>query len=214
MSNLILDVETTGLPDWHTPSDAPHQPHLVELAMLLVDGEGNPLDAYESLVKPEGWEIPDEAIATHGITTEQAMDEGAPELDVVQAFMDTATRGVNLLIGHNVSFEKRILRIALKRYFPGNETVYDWLKAFPDYCTMRKSTDHCRLPPTDKMMASGRKTFKSPTLAEAYRHFTGEDFDGAHRAMADCEACRRVFLALRGGGKVEAAGEPAQASAE
>lgn len=26
---LVYDTETTGLPDWHQPSDAPQQPHLV-----------------------------------------------------------------------------------------------------------------------------------------------------------------------------------------
>ncbi|MEA3044540.1 MAG: polymerase subunit epsilon [Sphingomonadales bacterium] len=31
---LGYDTETTGLPAWHDPSDAPHQPHVIQLAMF------------------------------------------------------------------------------------------------------------------------------------------------------------------------------------
>ncbi|HFO1417848.1 TPA: hypothetical protein ACHIWN_005760 [Pseudomonas aeruginosa] len=39
---------------------------------------------------------------------------------------------------------------------------------------------------------------KLPTLAEAYKHFTGEDLVEAHRAMPDAEACARIYFALQG----------------
>ena len=34
---LFYDTETTGLPDFKAPSEAQHQPHIVQLAALLVD---------------------------------------------------------------------------------------------------------------------------------------------------------------------------------
>jgi len=56
----------------------------------------------------------------------------------------------------------------------------------------------CRIPPTDKMMATGRKTFKTPNLAEAYRHFTGEEFADAHRALPDARAALAILSKLIG----------------
>lgn len=34
---VFFDVETTGIPDFKAPSDAPHQPHMVQLGALLVE---------------------------------------------------------------------------------------------------------------------------------------------------------------------------------
>ena len=52
-------------------------------------------------------------------------------------------------------------------------------------------------PPTEKMKAVGFDKPKPPKLEECIRHFFNEDFAGAHDAMADVTACRRVFLHLK-----------------
>jgi hypothetical protein len=47
------------------------------------------------------------------------------------------------------------------------------------------------------MIAAGfGKTFKVPTVAEALRHFTGDELIGGHRARPDAEACARVYFAM------------------
>jgi DNA polymerase III epsilon subunit-like protein len=54
------------------------------------------------------------------------------------------------------------------------------------------------LPPTESMKRWGRSgQNKTPKLVEAYRFFFGEDYDGAHSALADARACARVFFELR-----------------
>ncbi len=56
-------------------------------------------------------------------------------------------------------------------------------------CTMKSSTDHCKL--------QGRGfSFKPPKLAELHRFLFGEYFEGAHDAMIDVEATMRCFLEL------------------
>jgi len=43
-------------------------------------------------------------------------------------------------------------------------------------------------------------------LAEAYRHYTGEEIVGAHDALVDTEACLAVFRGLAQAGVVELLG--------
>lgn len=72
---LFFDTETTGIPDFKSPSDAPHQPHLVEVAALVIDEDTRQvINGFHSMVRPDGWTIPDEVAAIHGITTERAAD--------------------------------------------------------------------------------------------------------------------------------------------
>jgi DNA polymerase-3 subunit epsilon len=194
MKALVFDTETTGLPLFDQPSSDPRQPHIAQLAALLVD-----LDTYEVrasldlIVRPDGWEIPSEVAAIHGITTMHAMDVGVPESLAVQALIELWRRA-GVRIGHNEQFDARILRIALHRF----EHVHpDLWRDGEAECTQRLSTPILKLPPTEKMRAAGRMHYKSPNLREAYRHFTGEDLAGAHSAMVDAQACLRVDRGIR-----------------
>ena len=47
------------------------------------------------------------------------------------------------------------------------------------------------------MKAVGRFHHKTPNLGEAYRHFTGNDLQNAHSAMADVLACRDVYFSIK-----------------
>lgn len=63
MMILVYDTETTGLPDWQQPSEAPQQPHIVELAALLYDTDTCELvDSMHTLVRPDGWTLVPERI--------------------------------------------------------------------------------------------------------------------------------------------------------
>ena len=192
---LFYDTETTGLPDFKAPSEAAHQPHIVQLAALLVDLDTrHTIQSMDVIVRPDGWTIPDEVAAVHGITTEHAADVGIPERMAVEIFMELWA-GRNR-VAHNQQFDARILRIALIRHLD-NEAADIW-KAGTFECTAIMATPICALPPTDKMKAVGRFHHKTPNLGEAYRHFTGNDLQNAHSAMADVLACRDVYFAIKG----------------
>lgn len=211
MKILAYDTETTGLPDWNQPSVSPQQPHLVEIAALLFDGTTE-VDRFHVIVRPDGWTIPDEVAQIHGITTERAMDEGISEAAAVWHFMRLHARA-DMRVAHNESFDARIMRIALKRYGDDanglemlsqdqRDAIADAFKAGPAYCTSNKAKPLMKLPPTEKMLASPRfrNSYKQPNLQEAHQHFLGETFDGAHGALADAEACARVYFALNTAG--------------
>ena len=194
--NLITpyDTETTGLPLFRAPSDDPHQPHLVDICILAYSADGALVDSFEAMIRPDGWVIPAEVTAIHGITNEMAMDLGIPESEALDGFMAIHDRA-GLRVAHNISFDDRIMRIALSRY-RGKEAA-DAFKATAGYCTAAKSKPICQLPPTEKMKATNfRNSFKTPTVAEALRHFTGEELVGGHRARPDTEACARVYFAM------------------
>lgn len=200
---LVYDTETTGLPLFSEPSEHPDQPHIVQLAAVLVDLDTRrELASMDVVVKPEGWAIPAEVSAIHGITQEHAMDVGIPEAMAVDMFL--ALWQGRTRIAHNEAFDARIVRIALKRYVDPRDTNLaippsDEWKASHAECTQLLSTPILKLPPTEKMKAAKRFHHKSANLGEAYEFFTGRKLENAHSAMADTRACLEVFHAVKSG---------------
>jgi DNA polymerase-3 subunit epsilon len=193
---LFYDTETTGLPDFKAPSDAPHQPHIVQLAAILID----PVTRIERaivdlIVKPDGWTIPDEVAVIHGITTETATSCGVPEQAAVALFIALKAQTA-IEVAHNVSFDRRIMRIAMLRMGLARDEV-EAMEGGESYCTMRSSTSIINLSPTARMTAAGFSKPKPPKLSECVKHFFGEDLEGAHNALNDVRACARVYFHLQ-----------------
>lgn len=194
MRTLIFDTETTGLPLFKEPSEHPGQPHLVQLAAYLME-DGAEVDACDLIVRPDGWTIPDELSALHGISTERALDEGLPNIEVIERFASMAA-GADMLSAFGFDFDRRIMRIAMLRAGWDKLSIDGWGAQFKTFCVMRPCTPLCKLPPTDAMMAAGRKTFKTPKLAEAVEILLGEKLEGAHNALHDVRATVRLFHLL------------------
>lgn len=187
---LVYDTETTGIPLWNDPSEDPRQPRIVELAASLIDTDTRvEVARFDCIVKPDGWEVPDEAAAIHGITTERALSEGIPEREMLDRFVDM-WRNCNMRVGHNVNFDDRMFRIALKRAHGAESVLSEEFKAGPKLCTMWETTPLCKIP--------GRFAgkFKWLKLSEAYAHFFGREFDGAHSARGDVDATIAVYFAI------------------
>ncbi|KPL67447.1 hypothetical protein SZ64_04605 [Erythrobacter sp. SG61-1L] len=184
---LVFDTETTGLPLWNEPSDDPRQPHVVDLACSLFDRSGVEIDSFDAIINP-GIEIPADMAAIHGITTEIAQSEGiAPDMALTRflSLIDEA----EVVIGHNVSFYIRMMRIMAARV-RGEK----WDNPRPTFCTMHRSTSHCKIP---SPRARHERDYKWPSLAETIRHFFGEEHANAHRARPDCDAAARIFFHFR-----------------
>ena len=189
---LFWDTETTGLPDWRSPSNAPQQPHLVQLACVLCDDDGNNLERWQTIVKPgRGAKMQPEALKAHGISLERAHDEGIDAGVAVDAMMDMAARS-RAMVGHNISFDVRIMRITTTRTHR-----FKWEPRIPTECTMKLATKIVNLPPTPKMIAAGFNKPKNPNLGECVRFFFNEELEGAHDALVDVDACKRVYFAIQ-----------------
>lgn len=192
---VFYDTETTGLPLFSEPSEDPRQPHIVQIGACLVNMDTRKvISTLDVIVRPDGWTIPDEVSAIHGITTEHAAAVGVPESLAVEMLLELH-RAAAFRVGHNESFDARIVRIAIKRHLD-DELADEWKAAFAQ-CTQRLATPILKLPPTEKMKAAKRFHHKSANLTEAYECFTGQPMQNAHSALADVQACMAVWFAIQ-----------------
>lgn len=182
---LFFDTETTGIPnDYNAPSsDTDNWPRLVQLAWILEDETGTRIQSRNFIVRPEGFEIPEEAAKIHGINTELADNEGFDLYYVINEFIEDL-KIATFVIGHNIEFDKKIVGAEMIRL-----GMKDELEKKKNYCTMQSSIDFCKIP--------GKYGYKYPKLQELYRKLFGEDFEDAHNAMSDIEATEKCFWELR-----------------
>lgn len=192
---IVLDTETTGLPDFKARSNDPVQPHIVQLALVTCDDDGAELSAKSVIVRPDGWTIPPEMTAIHGISHERAMDEGIPEEAAVEMFIVAQSRA-RLRVAHNESFDRRIVRIAMTRAGIERDFI-EAIEARASYCTCNNAKTIVNLPPTAPMVARGMNGPKPPKLIECIKYFFGEELPGAHDALIDARAASRLYFHLQ-----------------
>lgn len=192
---LFFDTETTGIPDRSAKWDADFMsyPHVVQIAWIY-RGE-----KFNYIIRPDGWEIPEEATAVHGITTGYAMEHGAPFAAVIDKFISDC-HSAGLICGHNVHFDTGIVKAnilrELGRAYYDAENVEDALFKGKRIDTMRSSMKW-----VDARNSWGKLKF--PNLSELYsRCFPGETFP-AHDALEDTQAVARCLPVLVEKGLVE-----------
>ena len=195
MKALIFDTETTGMVQFRKPPEDPSQPDLIQLGMLLVDtGDWSAKARHSMLVQlNEGVTIDPGAKEAHGISEEDCARYGVAPV-VAGSLFNQICMQADIIVAHNLSFDTSIMKTALFRL--GNKP--NRMDGRQHVCTKEASTDVLKLP--------GKYGYKWPTLAEAYRHYTGEEVVGAHDALVDTEACLQVFRGLVQEGVVDLIG--------
>jgi len=182
---LFFDTETSGLPRlWQAPVEAvDNWPRMVQLAWQQVDAHGHLLQDGNFIIKPHGFVIPDEVARIHGITTERALREGYDLKTVLIEFASVIDRS-EILVAHNIDFDEKITGAEFIR-----AQVEHRLFEKKRICTMKQSTDYCRIP--------GKYGYKWPTLSELHIRLFENDFEEAHDASVDVSACVRCFFELK-----------------
>ena len=182
---LFFDTETTGIPrDYTAPaSNTRNWPRLVQLGWILTDESGNEISSGNEIVKPDGFVIPSDASRVHGITTEIALRDGKPLRQVIQSFLKDS-EGIKCFVGHNVSFDQRVVGAELHRL-----GIADTVSTERSLDTMKAATDFCKIP--------GTYGYKWPKLIELHRKLFGCDFEDAHDAMADITATKKCFFEMK-----------------
>lgn len=173
---LFFDTETTGFPNPKNP------PEIVQIGAILQDTDTRRVLAELNLIVKAERPIPEVCSNIHGITDELSARHGVRS-DVADNMLAILASQADLIVAHNIQFDLAIV----EGRWPVSRAI---LKMKEQFCTMLKSTDIVGLSGTH---AGGNKW---PKMTEAYQHFFGEVFDGAHDAMADVRACRDVYFKL------------------
>lgn len=197
MKVLVFDTETTGLPKVKNASIYKPElwPRVVQLSFLVYDVADNIIDeTFNSLIAlPPGVTIEPGAQNVHGISMEMTQTRGMEMVSALDRF-DAALQNCDLVVGHNLSFDKRLLMVEANRlkrpqFFTTNG------KRKPEFCTMKESVEVCRIPAQNQQ--TGETYFKYPKLAELHDKLFDYVPMGLHDSMADVLVCLRCFMQLK-----------------
>ena len=193
---LFFDTETNGLPRNYkaSVSNSSNWPRLVQLAWIIADKEGNVLKKKSVIIKPDGFSIPADAVAVHGITTERAQREGIPLTKVLEEFAADLIFAQHI-VGHNIDFDQHVVGAELCRLGMDFNALIDK----PCTCTMKTTTNFCAIPNPNTYFGG----YKWPSLQELYRKLFNRDFEDAHDALADITATKECFFELKRRGIIQ-----------
>jgi len=166
-----FDLETTGRD--------PQLARIVTASIILVDGSGDVLTHHEWLVDP-GVEIPAEAAAIHGVSTEKARSEGIAAAEAVRqisaVLADTFAAGIPVL-AFNASYDFTVLAREAERHGCAAPVPFPVIDPY----IMDKQADRFR---------RGKRTLTA--MAEHYC----VAFENAHTSAADVMATLAVGAAV------------------
>jgi DNA polymerase III epsilon subunit-like protein len=152
MRTICFDTETTGLPESKHASiyDTDKWPHVIQLSFIVYDdskGASEIVEEYDEIIKiDESVNLTAKSIEIHGISREMSSERGIPIADALCAFK-RALKSCDCCVGHNISFDKRILIVEAIRNkgFDPDDSSYVQLPFKNEFCTMLKSVDICKI---------------------------------------------------------------------
>jgi DNA polymerase III epsilon subunit-like protein len=210
MRVLVFDTETTGLPKSKimNPDTLNLWPHIVQFSYVIYDTILNDIvETCDSIVKLEdGITIPEDSTKIHGITNEISNKNGV-EIDLILEDFFYHLRNVDLLVGHNVSFDVNMIKVELLRIIYGIQLNIseDEIKAvkynlhfLTNYkniaCTMQSSIDLCNIKSLNKF---GKEYIKFPKLLELHQKLFESTPNNLHNSFNDILVTLRCYIKLK-----------------
>jgi DNA polymerase III epsilon subunit-like protein len=195
MRVLVFDTETTGLPTEKNPSicDSEKWPYIVQLSYVVYNADENEIDScYDEVLKlNDDIEISEESINLHKITKEINQRIGVNRRVALQTFNNELEKA-DIIVGHNISFDKRMIMVECNRNKVQQKFNYRGNKKI-EYCTMKNSVDICKI---EKVSQYGKKYFKYPTLSELYYDLFKEVQKNVHNSFIDVLMCLRCYYKI------------------
>ncbi|WP_237200351.1 3'-5' exonuclease [Rothia nasimurium] len=171
LPRATFDLETTGID--------PKTARIVTASLVLVSPDGEVLRAGEWLADP-GIEIPEQAAAVHGITTEYAREHGKPAAqvayEVAMALGGLFADGVPV-IAFNAAYDFSVMHYELARYGYPPLTCYPVL----DPLVINKHVHKFK---------KGKRTL------EVLAHEYSVELENAHTSKDDALAAERLLTAM------------------
>ena len=185
---LFFDTETSGKFNFKTAKYTDSNfPWVVQLGAVLAE-DGIAYAEVNVIIKPDGRTITEGAQQVHNISRELAEKTGIKETEMLDIFL-SLMNNADYLVAHNYEFDSNIMASSMhKNGFKISAKVIT--KEIPSFCTMRETTDICKLP-------GQYGKWKWPKLSELYWFLFGEKMVGAHDAMFDIKATMRCYYELK-----------------
>ena len=188
---LFFDTETTGFPQDKLPPDDPGQPHIIQIAAILDDENGDIKASMNMIINADCGPVPEGAYNVHKINEATYKKFGVSYLVALAPF-NSLVKCADVIVAHNIAFDLKLLKTAYSR-MGKLERFTSVIQSKPQFCTMLATTDIVKIP-----SPRGRGGYKWPKLDEAYRVLVDSSgFTGAHDALEDVKACREVFYSLK-----------------
>jgi DNA polymerase-3 subunit epsilon len=196
MKVIVFDTETTDLPaDQNAPlSDSSKWPYIIQLSFMVFDTKTKEILEYsDHIIQLDTTvNISPGSIAIHQITAQRSQAEGIPIQQALAHLADNMSEA-DIIVGHNILFDKRMLMVELTRNKMKN-CLYKNGLPIPEYCTMKRTTELCKIPTTNKK--TGEIYNKYPTLSELHNQLFCRKPRGTHNAIADVMICLRCYIML------------------
>ncbi len=212
MKILIMDTETTGLPKTKTLNDESLAlwPHIVQFSYIIYDTEFTKIiKVSDHVIKiPENINICEEVSNIHGITNFISQNSKFYiDKILIQFINDYLIFEVDLIVGHNLSFDINMVNVELMRAInPIIDTLdkrkmsqfLDNMNDMKDdpkklYCTMKKTITLCNLKLKSKF---GKEYLKFPKLNELHIKLFNSSPRNLHNSLNDVLICLRCYYML------------------
>lgn len=198
MKLIVFDTETTGLipKNSNLYSKKSNNPYIVQLSWLVFDTIKNKLDGtYDYIVKlPDGVTIPKEASDIHKITNKIMKEKGHDIGDVLSKFYKDLIQ-CNMLIAHNITFDKKMLSIEFYRNGYGKHFIKN---KYNEYCTMTMGTPICNIRVPSKWKKN--ETYvRYCKLIELHQKLFNETPNNLHNSLIDILICFRCYYKMYNG---------------
>lgn len=194
---ICFDTETTGLPERHISIyETAKWPHIVQLSFMVYDTEKKEVvQEYDEIITiGNEVDLTPKSVEIHGITRDIIETRGIPIGDALLAFKN-ALNASDCCIGHNLSFDKRLLIVETIRNkgFDCNDDSIVQLRFGKEYCTMHNAVDVCKIA---RLRKNGSTYYKYPTLLELHEHLFHIKPHNAHDSKVDVLICLRCYCQL------------------
>ena len=188
---LFFDTETTGFLNKDLPLTHSNQPHIIQIAAILDDEQREIRASINLIINAGCGAVPEGAYKVHGINQATYEKFGVSYMVALATFHELCYKA-DILVGHNISYDLSMLKIAYNRVDKGTK-FSSGVQNKTQFCTMLNTVDVVKIS-----KPRGGAGYKWPKLDEAYRVLVNaEGFENAHDAMADVMACREVFYSLK-----------------
>jgi len=191
MKILFFDTETTGKIVKNWPIEV--QPRVVQFGAVVGEYEADWTIISETTVDLlfNPWmPIPAEAANIHGVTDEMVAEK--PPFSSYRRDFIQLCRDADIIVAHNIDYDMNVVFWELDRFYTkesAEKTNFKFMFRDKSICTMQATIDFCKLP-----WNFGK--YKFPKLSELHVKLFGNDFDGAHNAVADIIATRACFFEI------------------